>query len=76
MLHYTHSPKLSFEGGGEVAFNFREQQVALTVNGTPVPLPSSDVRVEELFRGFEDCLRKAPRLIREYLTTSRAASLL
>jgi outer membrane receptor protein involved in Fe transport len=48
VLRYTHSPTLSFEGGGEVAFNYRDQQIALTVDGTPVPLPASDVRVEEL----------------------------
>ncbi len=48
VLRYTLSPELSFEGGGEVAFNYRDQQVALTVNGTPVPLPAADVRVEEL----------------------------
>jgi len=31
---------------------------------------------EELFRNFDDALRRAPRLVREYLTTSRAASLI
>lgn len=31
---------------------------------------------EVLFRGFEDALRRAPGLVREYLTTARAASLL
>jgi hypothetical protein len=31
---------------------------------------------EALFRDFEDGLRRAPALLREYLTTSRAASLL
>lgn len=48
IARYTHSPKLSFEGGGELAFNYREQQVGLTVNGAPVALPASDVRIEEL----------------------------
>lgn len=47
VLRYAHSPKLSFEGGGEVAFNYREQSVALRVNGAPIALPASDVRVEE-----------------------------
>jgi outer membrane receptor protein involved in Fe transport len=47
VLRYTHSPALSFEAGGEVAFNYRDQQIALTVNGAPVPLPASDVRIEE-----------------------------
>jgi hypothetical protein len=31
---------------------------------------------EALFRGFDDALRRAPALVREYLATSRAASLL
>src|SRR6185436_492894 len=48
ILRYRPSTKLSFEGGGEVAFNYREQSVALTVNGTPITLPAADVRVEEL----------------------------
>ncbi|MEZ6028212.1 MAG: TonB-dependent receptor [Hyphomonadaceae bacterium] len=48
VLRYTYSPELSFEGGGEVAYNYRKQEVALTVNGTPIALPASDVKVEEL----------------------------
>lgn len=48
VLRYDHSPALSFEGGGELAFNFREQQIALTLDGASIPLPASDVRVEEL----------------------------
>ncbi len=48
VLRYTMSPELSFEGGGEVAYNYREQQVALTRNGVPVDLDASDVLVEEL----------------------------
>lgn len=48
VLRYEHSPKLQFEGGGEVAFNFREQSIALQVNGAPIALPAADVRVEEL----------------------------
>jgi hypothetical protein len=31
---------------------------------------------EELFRNFDDALRRAPGLVREYLTTTRAASLI
>jgi hypothetical protein len=30
---------------------------------------------EELFRGFDDAMRRGPGLVREYLTTARAASL-
>jgi outer membrane receptor protein involved in Fe transport len=48
VLRYTISPQLSFEGGGEVAFNYREQSVALIENNLPVSLFASDVRVEEL----------------------------
>ncbi len=47
ILRYTMSPELSFEGGGEVTYNYREQQVSLAVDGAPVPLPASDVLVEE-----------------------------
>ncbi len=48
VLRYSYAPELSFEGGGEIAYNYREQAVALAVNGTPIPLPASDVLVEEL----------------------------
>jgi hypothetical protein len=48
ILRYAYSPSLSFEGGGEAAFNYRDQQVALTENGVPIPLPAADVKVEEL----------------------------
>src|SRR5690606_36550354 len=47
VLRYALSPELSFEGGGEVAYNYRDQQVALALNGIPFPLPASDVLVEE-----------------------------
>ncbi len=48
VLRYKMSPELSFEGGGEIAYNYRDQQVALNVNGAPITLDSSDVLVEEL----------------------------
>jgi hypothetical protein len=48
ILRWRPSQTLQFEGGGEVAFNFREQQVGLVANGAAVALPASDVRVEEL----------------------------
>lgn len=48
VLRYKFSPELSFEGGGELAFNYRHQSIALFDNGTPVPLPLTVVRVEEL----------------------------
>jgi len=48
VLRYKMSPELSFEGGGEIAYNYRDQDVALTINGAPIALDSSDVLVEEL----------------------------
>jgi GrpB-like predicted nucleotidyltransferase (UPF0157 family) len=30
---------------------------------------------EALFRGFDDALRRAPRLVREYLTTRRGEAI-
>jgi hypothetical protein len=48
VLRFAQSPTLSFEGGGEVAFNYREQQVALSIDAARIALPASDVRVEEL----------------------------
>ncbi|MFT3724953.1 MAG: TonB-dependent receptor [Hyphomonadaceae bacterium] len=64
VLRYKYSPELQFEGGGEVAFNYREQSVALTSQGVPVPLPASDVRVEELRgEGFvQGTWRPSPKL--------------
>ena len=48
VLHYDFSPVLALQGGGEVAYNFRKQQVALVSNGAPVSLSASNVRVEEV----------------------------
>ncbi|MGD2132988.1 MAG: TonB-dependent receptor [Maricaulaceae bacterium] len=47
-LSFAPSDTLTFEGGGEIAYNYREQQVALTVDGAAIALPASDVLVEEL----------------------------
>ncbi|MBC6982211.1 TonB-dependent siderophore receptor [Caulobacter sp. 17J80-11] len=47
VLRFQKSPTLTFEGGGEAAFNFRESQVRYAENGTDIPLPSADVRAEE-----------------------------
>lgn len=47
VLRYKRSDTLSFEGGGEVAYNFRDGQTALTSDGRIVDLPNSDVLVEE-----------------------------
>ena len=48
VLRYKMSPELSFEGGGEIAYNYRDQQVALDLNGATIALDASDVLVEEL----------------------------
>lgn len=47
-LRYVRSEALRVEAGAETAFNFREAQVGLAVDGVPVAVPASDVRVEEL----------------------------
>jgi outer membrane receptor protein involved in Fe transport len=41
-------PTLSLEAGGEVAYNFLNSDAALTVDGSPVPLPLANVRVAEI----------------------------
>jgi hypothetical protein len=48
VLRFNRSPTMTLEGGGEVAFNYRDQQVALTVDTARIALPASDVLVEEL----------------------------
>jgi hypothetical protein len=48
VLRYLPSSTLTFEGGGEIAYNYRDQNSNLAVNGTPIPLPASTVKVEEL----------------------------
>jgi hypothetical protein len=47
VLRLKRSETLSFEGGGEAAYNFRDGQTALTINGVPRDLPNSSVLVEE-----------------------------
>lgn len=47
LLRYEHSPRLSFETGGEVAYNMLETKQALSRGGVPVVLPSASVTVEE-----------------------------
>ena len=46
-LAYEHSSKLAFSAGLEGAFNFLESQARLEEDGVAVPLPGSDVRIEE-----------------------------
>src|SRR5690606_4687701 len=45
---YERNADLTFEAGAEGAFNFLDARQALTVNGSPIALPSDSVRVEEL----------------------------
>jgi outer membrane receptor for ferrienterochelin and colicin len=46
-VRFAWSDKLSFNWGGEGAFNFLESAVTYSENGSPVALPSANVRVEE-----------------------------
>lgn len=65
LLRFERSPALTFEGGGEVAYNMLEVQQAFTVGGVGVPLPSASVKVEET-RG--EAFGKATWRIRPTLT--------
>ena len=47
LLRYEQSPSLTFETGGEVAYNMLETDQAFSNGGVPVPLPSASVKVEE-----------------------------
>ncbi|MBF0664678.1 MAG: TonB-dependent receptor [Brevundimonas sp.] len=47
LVRFEKSPALTFETGAEVAYNMLEVDQAFTVGGTPVPLPSASVKVEE-----------------------------
>lgn len=40
-------PRLTWELGGEVAYNMLETEQAFNIGGAPVPLPSASVKVEE-----------------------------
>ncbi|WP_307349327.1 TonB-dependent receptor plug domain-containing protein [Caulobacter ginsengisoli] len=46
-LNFRMSDNLSFETGGEGAFNWLESETSLIVNGGAVTLPAANVRVEE-----------------------------
>ncbi len=47
LLRFERSAALEFEGGGEIAYNMLEVEQAYSVGGSPVPLPSASVKVEE-----------------------------
>jgi len=46
-LRYLPSPDLTFEGGGEGAFNFLDGKTSFAINGVPVVLPSANAYVAE-----------------------------
>jgi len=48
LVRFERSPALTFESGGEVAYNMLDTEQAFSVGGAPVPLPSASVTVEEL----------------------------
>jgi hypothetical protein len=48
VLRYTPSTTLQFEGGGEIAYNYRDQTSSLAVDNVPIVLPASAVKVEEV----------------------------
>jgi hypothetical protein len=47
LIRFERSPALTFEAGGEVAYNMLEVEQAFTEGGVAVPLPSASVKVEE-----------------------------
>lgn len=65
LVRFERSPNVTFETGGEIAYNMLETNQAFSVGGTPVPLPSASVKVEEL-RG--ELFGKATWRVRSDLT--------
>lgn len=47
LVRWEQSPRLTWETGGEIAYNMLETEQAFTVGGAPVALPSASVKVEE-----------------------------
>lgn len=47
LARFERSQAVTFEVGGELAYNMREVVQAFTIGGIPVPLPSDSVLVEE-----------------------------
>lgn len=47
LLRWQSSPTLTFEGGGEAAYNYLDSHSGLAVDGVAIPLPAANVRVEE-----------------------------
>ncbi|SFK32188.1 Outer membrane receptor proteins, mostly Fe transport [Sphingomonas sp. NFR04] len=48
ILRHKTNPKLSFEGGGEIAYNFLDNRTTYTEEGAPVALPDEKVFVSEV----------------------------
>ena len=65
LVRFEQSPKLTWEFGGEVAYNMLETDQAFSIGGTPVALPSASVTVEET-RG--ELFSKATWRVRDDLT--------
>jgi hypothetical protein len=47
VLRFNKSDKLSFETGGEFAFNWLRSRTGFSIDGAPLELPAANVRVEE-----------------------------
>ncbi|CAN5420465.1 TonB-dependent receptor [soil metagenome] len=65
LVRNERSTALTFEAGGEVAYNMLETTQSFTVGGTAIPLPSASVKVEET-RG--EAFGKATWRVRPNLT--------
>lgn len=47
LVRFEKSPAITLETGGEIAYNMLEVDQSFTVDGTPIPLPSDQIKVEE-----------------------------
>lgn len=47
VLRFKQSDTLSWEAGGEVAYNWQESETSFSIDGSDVPLPAANVRVTE-----------------------------
>ncbi|WP_420479516.1 TonB-dependent receptor plug domain-containing protein [Brevundimonas sp. FT23028] len=65
LVRFEQSPGLTWETGGEIAYNMLETEQAFSIGGAPVPLPSASVKVEET-RG--ELFGKGTWRVRENLT--------
>ena len=65
LLRFERSTALTFEGGGELAYNMLDTTQSFSIGGVGIPLPSASVTVEEL-RG--EAFGKATWRVRPTLT--------